>query len=87
MTYFCVGEISNMGCTPEAIDLFIEHKKMYAHRVKQSTQAVLPHPAGNVSKRHAPQLECRRSGRKTPCNHARHPCTMREIRHGARRIH
>ena len=26
----CVGEISNMGCTPEAIDLFIEHKKMYA---------------------------------------------------------
>ena len=30
MTYFCVGEISNMGCTPEAIDLFIEHKTMYA---------------------------------------------------------
>lgn len=26
----CVGEISNMGCTPEAIDLFIEHKMMYA---------------------------------------------------------
>jgi len=25
----CVGEISNMGCTPEAIDLFIEHKIMY----------------------------------------------------------
>ena len=22
----CVGEISNMGCTPEAIDAFIEHK-------------------------------------------------------------
>ena len=26
----CVGEISNMGCTPEAIDLFIENKIMYA---------------------------------------------------------
>ncbi|KAA6340961.1 NAD-specific glutamate dehydrogenase [termite gut metagenome] len=26
----CVGEISNMGCTPEAIDTFIEHKIMYA---------------------------------------------------------
>ena len=26
----CVGEISNMGCTPEAIDHFIEHKTMYA---------------------------------------------------------
>lgn len=26
----CVGEISNMGCTPEAIDAFIEHKIMYA---------------------------------------------------------
>jgi len=26
----CVGEISNMGCTPEAIDLFIERKVMYA---------------------------------------------------------
>ena len=26
----CVGEISNMGCTPEAIDAFIEHKLMYA---------------------------------------------------------
>ena len=26
----CVGEISNMGCTPEAIDLFIENKVMYA---------------------------------------------------------
>lgn len=26
----CVGEISNMGCTPEAIDTFIEHKVMYA---------------------------------------------------------
>ena len=26
----CIGEISNMGCTPEAIDLFIEHKMMYA---------------------------------------------------------
>jgi glutamate dehydrogenase (NADP+) len=26
----CVGEISNMGCTPEAIDLFIEKKVMYA---------------------------------------------------------
>jgi len=25
----CVGEISNMGCTPEAIDLFIHHKIMY----------------------------------------------------------
>ncbi len=25
----CVAEISNMGCTPEAIDLFIEHKVMY----------------------------------------------------------
>lgn len=25
----CVGEISNMGCTPEAIDLFIEHKVIY----------------------------------------------------------
>jgi glutamate dehydrogenase (NADP+) len=25
----CVGEISNMGCTPEAIDLFIEHKILY----------------------------------------------------------
>lgn len=26
----CIGEISNMGCTPEAIDLFIEHKMLYA---------------------------------------------------------
>lgn len=26
----CVGEISNMGCTPEAIDLFIKHKMLYA---------------------------------------------------------
>ncbi|MCD8167506.1 MAG: NADP-specific glutamate dehydrogenase [Bacteroides sp.] len=26
----CVGEISNMGCTPEAIDAFIEHKILYA---------------------------------------------------------
>ena len=25
----CVAEISNMGCTPEAIDLLIEHKVMY----------------------------------------------------------
>jgi len=25
----CVGEISNMGCTPEAIDLFIENKILY----------------------------------------------------------
>lgn len=25
----CVGEISNMGCTPEAIDLFLKHKIMY----------------------------------------------------------
>lgn len=26
----CVGEISNMGCTPEAIDLFLEKKILYA---------------------------------------------------------
>ncbi|MCF0199342.1 MAG: NADP-specific glutamate dehydrogenase [Bacteroidaceae bacterium] len=26
----CVGEISNMGCTPEAIDLFLAHKLLYA---------------------------------------------------------
>jgi glutamate dehydrogenase (NADP+) len=26
----CVGEISNMGCTPEAIDAFIESRTMYA---------------------------------------------------------
>ena len=26
----CVGEISNMGCTPEAIDEFIGHKMLYA---------------------------------------------------------
>ena len=26
----CVGEISNMGCTPEAIDLFLENKLLYA---------------------------------------------------------
>ena len=25
----CVGEISNMGCTPEAIELLLEHKIMY----------------------------------------------------------
>ena len=25
----CVGEISNMGCRPEAIDLFIKHRSMY----------------------------------------------------------
>lgn len=25
----CVGEISNMGCTPEAIELFLEHKVLY----------------------------------------------------------
>ena len=25
----CVGEISNMGCTPEAIELFLQHKIMY----------------------------------------------------------
>ncbi len=25
----CVAEISNMGCTPEAIDLFLKHKIMY----------------------------------------------------------
>ena len=25
----CVGELSNMGCTPEAIDLFLEHKVLY----------------------------------------------------------
>lgn len=25
----CVGEISNMGCTPEAIDLFIDNKVLY----------------------------------------------------------
>ncbi len=27
---FCVAEISNMGCTPEAIDLFLKHKILYA---------------------------------------------------------
>ena len=26
----CVGEISNMGCTPEAIDAFIDNKMIYA---------------------------------------------------------
>jgi len=26
----CVGEISNMGCTPEAIDLFLERHMLYA---------------------------------------------------------
>ena len=26
----CVGEISNMGCTPEAIDLFLENMLLYA---------------------------------------------------------
>lgn len=26
----CVGEVSNMGCTPEAIELFTEHKLLYA---------------------------------------------------------
>ena len=26
----CVGEVSNMGCTPEAIDLFVEHKVLFA---------------------------------------------------------
>lgn len=26
----CVGEISNMGCTPEAIELFIENKMLFA---------------------------------------------------------
>jgi len=29
----CVGEISNMGCTPEAIDLFIEHVGMPIKKV------------------------------------------------------
>ncbi len=26
----CVGEISNMGCTPEAIDAFVDNKMLYA---------------------------------------------------------
>lgn len=25
----CIGEVSNMGCTPEAVDVFIEHRTMY----------------------------------------------------------
>jgi glutamate dehydrogenase (NADP+) len=27
---YCVGEVSNMGCTPEAIDTFIDSRTMYA---------------------------------------------------------
>ena len=27
---FCVAEISNMGCTADAVDLFIEHKMLFA---------------------------------------------------------
>ena len=26
----CVPEVSNMGCTAEAVDLFIEHKQLFA---------------------------------------------------------
>ena len=26
----CVAEVSNMGCTAEAVDLFIEHKRLFA---------------------------------------------------------
>ena len=26
----CVAEVSNMGCTAEAVDLFIEHKQLFA---------------------------------------------------------
>ncbi|HRR62929.1 MAG TPA: Glu/Leu/Phe/Val dehydrogenase dimerization domain-containing protein, partial [Paludibacteraceae bacterium] len=26
----CVAEVSNMGCTPEAIDLFLQHKLLFA---------------------------------------------------------
>ena len=26
----CVSEVSNMGCTAEAVDLFIEHKQLFA---------------------------------------------------------
>ena len=39
----CVGEISNMGCTPEAIDAFIEHKMLYApgKAVKAATQVTV----------------------------------------------
>lgn len=37
----CVGEISNMGCTPEAIDAFIEHKLLYAP-ARPSMPAVWP---------------------------------------------
>ena len=68
----CVGEISNMGCRPEAIDLFIKNRIMYGRRCGYVG-------IGNDAERHAYQLECR-GGRPAFARHyARYPYAMRKI--------
>lgn len=73
----CVGEISNMGCTPEAIDLFIEIR-LCMHRVRLSMQVVWL-PADWKCRR----TPCTSAGvqpkwMKTPRHHARNSCSMRK---------
>ena len=68
----CVGEISNMGCTPEAIDLFIEHKTMYAPGKAVNAGGVATFRSGKMSQ-NAMHLSWSAAevDEKTPCNHAR----------------
>lgn len=53
-----------MGCTPEAIDLFIEHKTMYAPGKAVNARCGNIRTR-NVTKCNALELECSRGRRKT----------------------
>jgi glutamate dehydrogenase (NADP+) len=65
----CVAEESNMGCTPEAIDLFIKNKIMYAPGKAVKCRRRIGFGSGNDSERHAHHMDSRRSRQTITPNH------------------
>ena len=49
----CVAEVSNMGCTAEAVDLFIEHKQLFRTGQGCQRRRCRHFRPGNDSERHA----------------------------------
>lgn len=59
----CVAEVSNMGCTAEAVDLFIEHKQLFAPGKAVNAGGVATSGLEMTQNCYAYLMDCRRGRR------------------------
>lgn len=76
-----VAEVSNMGCTPEAADLFIAREIPFGPGKAVNAGGVATSGPGDVAERDEDELERGRSGPAAAGDHDFDPRRLRPVRH------